>query len=148
MAGMFSPEMMKMAQEQMAKMSPEQIQAMQRQVCAARARRVGLHALIQAATVAARALSVPAARFPDLTVVHWWQVMGMDPAALQAQMAQAQAMMSGMSSDQLRSQFDQVLRSPRRLLPLTRQPVFAHGRGCGCALYRECWRGAVRAARS
>ena len=32
MAGMFSPEMMKMAQEQMANMTPEQMQAMQRQV--------------------------------------------------------------------------------------------------------------------
>jgi len=32
MAGMFSPEMMKLAQEQMANMTPEQMQAMQRQV--------------------------------------------------------------------------------------------------------------------
>lgn len=34
MAGMFSPEMMKLAQEQMANMTPEQMQAMQRQVLA------------------------------------------------------------------------------------------------------------------
>jgi len=33
----------------------------------------------------------------------------MDPAAMQAQMAQAQAMMGGMSPDQLRGQFAQVL---------------------------------------
>jgi hypothetical protein len=33
---------------------------------------------------------------------------GMDPAALQAQMAQAQAMMGGMSPDQLRGQFAEV----------------------------------------
>lgn len=33
---------------------------------------------------------------------------GMDPAALQAQMAQAQAMMSGMSPEQLRGQFAEV----------------------------------------
>jgi hypothetical protein len=86
MAGMFSPEMMKMAQEQMAKMSPEQIQAMQRQVRAALARRVGKRALIQAAIVAAprrargprapaaRAAQrcLPAARCTDLTVVCWW----------------------------------------------------------------------------
>jgi hypothetical protein len=69
MAGMFSPEMMKMAQEQMAKMSPEQIQAMQRQVCAARARRAGLHALIQAATAAApRARACP----PHTTPTSQW----------------------------------------------------------------------------
>ena len=37
-------------------------------------------------------------------------MQNMDPAALQAQMAQAQAMMSGMSPDQLRSQFSMVLR--------------------------------------
>ena len=48
MAGMFSPEMMKMAQEQMAKIPPEQL-AMHRQVrgCA------GLQALLQAAIEAA-----------------------------------------------------------------------------------------------
>jgi len=32
MAGMFSPEMVKLAQEQMANMTPEQMQAMQNQV--------------------------------------------------------------------------------------------------------------------
>ena len=43
---------------------------------------------------------------------------GMDPAALQAQMAQAQAMMSGMSPDQLRGQFAEVHRSFRVALLL------------------------------
>ena len=70
MAGMFSPEMMKMAQEQMAKMSPEQIQAMQRQVRAALARRVGKRALIQAAIVAAPRRAARAGRAPPPRARH------------------------------------------------------------------------------
>ena len=58
----------------------------------------------------------------------------MDPAALQAQMAQAQAMMSGMSPDQLRSQFSMVLRpSAASCPPPCRARLCAGGAGGGCA---------------
>jgi hypothetical protein len=41
----------------------------------------------------------------------------MSPAAMQAQMAQAQAMMSGMSPDQIRSQFSQASEQMKGLSP-------------------------------
>ncbi len=73
-------------------------------------------------------------------------MQNMDPAALQAQMAQAQAMMSGMSPDQLRSQFSMVLRPSRSLLPAPAcRARLCTGGGAGgrcvatsCAPHRPC----------